>query len=110
MATLQLADGTTRALEVADTRRSRRRGLLGRTSVDGGALLITNCRSVHTFGMTFAIDVAHLSKAMRLLRVTTMIPGRVGAPVWRARHVLEADAGSLAAWGLLVGQTITVSS
>jgi uncharacterized protein len=110
MATLVLADGTTRVLEIADTRRARRKGLLGRESVNSGALLITKCRSVHTIGMKFAIDVAHLSDAMQVLRTKTMVPGRVGAPVWSARHVLEADAGSFGAWGLCVGQTVTVSS
>ncbi len=109
MATMVLANGTTRALEVADTRRARRRGLLGRVSVDGGALLITKCRSVHSIGMKFSIDVAHLSNSMHVLRITTMAPGRVGQPVWRARHVLEADAGSFASWGLQVGQAVTVA-
>lgn len=109
MKTLLLANGTTRALEVADTRRTRRRGLLGRSSLGGGALLITKCRSVHTFGMTFALDVAHLSAAMQILRTRTMVPGRLGAPVWRSRHVLEAAAGSFEAWGLGVGQTVAVS-
>ncbi len=73
-------------------------------------MLITRCRSVHTIGMTFAIDVAHLSAAMQVLRLRTMHPGRLGAPVWRSRHVLEADAGSFEAWGLGVGQTVAVAS
>jgi uncharacterized protein len=109
MATLVLADGTTRRLEIADTRSTRRRGLLGRSSVDGGALLITKCRSVHTIGMKFAIDVAHLSSDMAVVRMKTMAPGRLGVPVLKARHVLEADAGAFAQWGLRVGQTVAVS-
>jgi uncharacterized protein len=110
MAMLGLADGTTRVLEIADSRRARRQGLLGRSSVNGGALLITRCRSVHTIGMKFALDVAHLSVDNEVVRLTTMRPGRLGAPVWSARHVLEADAGSFAAWGLCVGQSVTVST
>ena len=37
--------------EVAQTRADRRRGLLGRTEVDG--VFILKARSVHTFGMKF---------------------------------------------------------
>ncbi len=108
MAALVLGDGRRIALEVAETRSARRRGLLGRTSVDGGALLITKCRSVHTLGMRFAIDVAHLDSSMRVLRVRTMPPQRLGAPVLRARHVLEADAGALGRWNLRVGNQVRV--
>ena len=108
MAALVLGDGRRIALEVAETRSARRRGLLGRSSVDGGALLITKCRSVHTLGMRFAIDVAHLDSSMRVLRVRTMPPQRLGAPVLRARHVLEADAGALGRWNLRVGNQVRV--
>lgn len=108
MATLVLGDGRRIAVDVADTRAARRRGLLGRASVDGGALLIKKCRSVHTFGMRFAIDVAHLDTSMRVLRVRTMLPQRLGMVVPRARHVLEADAGALERWNLKVGSQLQV--
>jgi uncharacterized protein len=108
MATLLLDAGRSVTLEIADTRSTRRRGLLGRDSVGEGALLLTKCRSVHTMGMRFPIDVAHLSTSMSVLKVTTMPVGRVGRPVWRARHVLEADAGAFARWGLAVGDVVTV--
>ena len=45
--------------EVADTRRARRRGLLGRDGLDG-ALVIERCRWIHTIGMRFPIDVAYV--------------------------------------------------
>lgn len=108
MATLGLPSGASVALEIALTRGARRRGLLGRESVDGGALLIAPCRGVHTFGMRFAIDVAHLSRSAKVLRVRTMRPGRLGAFVWRASSVLEADAGALASWGVSVGDVLEI--
>ena len=43
--------------ERAGDRRARAKGLLGRSGVDG-AFVITPCRSVHTIGMKFALDVA----------------------------------------------------
>lgn len=108
MAALVLGDGRRIAVEVAETRSARRRGLLGRASVDGGALLITKCRSVHTLGMRFRIDVAFLDEAMHVLRVRAMVPWRVGPVVWRARSVLEADDGAFAQWGLRPGDCLVV--
>jgi uncharacterized membrane protein (UPF0127 family) len=92
-------------LEVADTRRSRRTGLLGRDGVDG-ALLLRPARSVHTFGMRFAIDVAHVDADMGVLKITTMVPNRLGLPVWRARAVIECEAGAFARWDVHVGDTL----
>jgi len=103
-----LRDGRVLAsLEVADTRRTRRRGLLGRDGVEG-ALLLPRTRSVHTFGMRFALDVAHLDGSGRVLRVATMRPHRLGRPVLGARAVLEAEAGAFARWELAVGQSLVI--
>ena len=95
-------------VEVARSRAQRRRGLLGRDGIDG-AFLLPRTRSVHTVAMRFAIDVAHLDAGGRVLRVATMRPQRLGWPVWRARAVLEAEAGALARWGVGVGDTLVVA-
>jgi uncharacterized membrane protein (UPF0127 family) len=42
----------------------------------GHALLIPHCRSVHTFGMRFPIDVAFLDERGRALRVERCVPAR----------------------------------
>ncbi|WP_055569135.1 DUF192 domain-containing protein, partial [Streptomyces atriruber] len=94
-------------LEIADSARARRRGLLGRTGVSG-ALLLTPARGVHTVRMRFAIDVAYLDRGWRVLSVRTMRPGRVGLPRPRARHVIEAEAGAMARWGVRRGARIVV--
>ncbi|MBW5484044.1 DUF192 domain-containing protein [Streptomyces bambusae] len=96
-------------LEVAASYRARTRGLLGRDGVDG-ALLLTPAGSVHTFGMRFAIDVAYLDRRLRVLAVRTMPPGRLGLPRPRSRHVLEAEAGAMAAWGLRPGTVVGLSA
>ena len=92
-------------LEVAADRRARRRGLLGRDGIDG-ALLLQPARSVHTFGMRFPIDVAHVDADLEVLKVTTMVPNRLGLPVWRARGVIECEAGAFAHWGVKVGDRL----
>ncbi|MEU5218860.1 DUF192 domain-containing protein [Streptomyces sp. NPDC020807] len=106
--TLSVA-GRVLPLEVAASYRARRRGLLGRDGVTG-ALLITRTNSVHTFGMRFPIDVAYLDRRMRVTAVRTMPPGRLGMVRWRARHVLEAEAGAMAGWGLGPGVQVTVTA
>ena len=117
MAWLVRDDVVLAPVELARRRRDRARGLLGRDGIDG-ALLLAPARSVHTVGMRFAIDVAHCraldgdredsAERLAVLRVTTMRPGRVGRPVWRAGVVLEAAAGAFAAWGVEAGTVVGV--
>ncbi|MFZ3500053.1 DUF192 domain-containing protein [Streptomyces sp. 5.8] len=94
-------------VEVAASYRARTRGLLGRDGIEG-AMFLTPASSVHTFRMRFAIDVAHLDRRLTVIALTTMAPGRLGLPRLRARHVLEAEAGAMAAWGLRVGSPLRV--
>lgn len=95
------------SLEVADTARARRRGLLGRDGIEG-AMLLSPARMVHTFGMRFPIDVAHVDGDDTVMSVVTMKPWRVGRPRLRARHVIEAEAGALKRWGITPGVQIEV--
>ncbi|MFC9729401.1 DUF192 domain-containing protein [Streptomyces roseolus] len=96
-------------LEVAASYRARRRGLLGRDGI-AGAMLLTPANSVHTLGMRFPIDVAYLDRRLRVLAVVTMRPGRLGLPRPRARHVLEAEAGAMARWGVRPGTRLTLTA
>jgi hypothetical protein len=103
-----LRDGEVLAsLEVAGSRRARSRGLLGRDGVDG-ALLLRPCRSVHTVGMRFPIDVAFCDDELQVLRVVTMPRHRLSRLVWRSRAVIEAEAGAFARWGLRPGDKLEV--
>jgi len=91
--------------EVARDRRSRNKGLLGRDHLDG-ALVIERCRWIHTVGMRFPLDVAYLDDQGVVSKTVRMQRHRVGAPVFRARSVIEAEAGAFARWGLHVGLVI----
>jgi uncharacterized protein len=102
---LRRGDDDLGPVERADTIAARTLGLLGRTGV-AGALVLSPASSVHTIGMRFAIDVAHLDADLRVLRITTMARNRLGRPVRRSRHVLEAEAGTFARWGLAVGDAL----
>ena len=101
-----VSNGTVLAsAERADTHRERARGLLGRDGVEG-AMVLTSTRWVHTFGMRFAIDVAHLDANGTVLHVATLARHRIGTPVWKARTVVEAEAGAFGRWGLKVGDVV----
>jgi uncharacterized membrane protein (UPF0127 family) len=95
------------SVEIASTRADRRRGLLGRDGLDG-ALLIERARWVHTIGMRFSVDVAYLDASGNVLKTVRMGRHRVGMPVFKARSVVEAEAGAFARWGLHVGDQIDV--
>ncbi|MFI6346305.1 DUF192 domain-containing protein [Streptomyces sp. NPDC050560] len=94
-------------LEIATSYRARTRGLLGRDGIEG-AILLSPASSVHTFRMRFAIDVAYLNSRMKVVSLHTMKPGRLGTPRLRARHVLEAEAGAMASWGIRRGTRVRV--
>ncbi|MEU9762751.1 DUF192 domain-containing protein [Streptomyces sp. NPDC047985] len=94
-------------LRIAATYRTRSRGLLGQDGIDG-ALLITPCGSVHTFGMRFTIDVAYVDRKFNVIAVRTMKPGRLGLPRLRARHVIESEAGAMETWGLRPGARVRI--
>lgn len=95
------------SLEVADGRAARRRGLTGREGFEG-ALLLRPCRSVHTFGMRFPLDVAFCDEDLVVLRVARVARNRVTAPVLGSAAVLEAEAGSFERWGVEPGTQLEV--
>jgi uncharacterized membrane protein (UPF0127 family) len=96
------------SLDVAETVGERMRGLLGRDGLDG-AILLTHCRSVHTLGMRFPIDVAFLNRTGKVVAVVApMRPWRLGRSRLRARQVLEAEAGTFERWKLAVGDVLEV--
>jgi uncharacterized protein len=91
--------------DVAADRAARRKGLLGRDTIDG-TLVLRPCRQVHTFGMRTAIDVVWCDACGCVLRVTTVRPWRVSAVVWKSRFVIEAPPGAADRWRLQPGQVV----
>jgi hypothetical protein len=91
--------------ELATSHTDRGKGLLGRDGV-AGALVLDRTRWVHTIGMKFPIDVAHLDGEGMVLRVTHMAPNRIGSYVHAAARVVEAEAGAFERWGLKPGDRV----
>ena len=87
-----------RRFPVAVGRRARLLGLAGiERSRAGAGLLIPGCRSVHTFGMRFALDLVFLDREMRPLGVRRAVPPRRVAFSYGARAVLELPAARVPA-------------
>ena len=95
------------SLEVASSRRERRRGLLGRDGLEG-ALLLRPCTSVHTAGMRFDLDVAFCDEDLKVIETVRMRRWRVGRPRRGAHAVLEAEAGAFDRWRLRPGDKLEV--
>lgn len=83
--------------EVADTRWNRLVGLLGRQSLaPGTALVLDPCSLVHTWFMSFAIDLVFLDRESRVVRcVSHVAPFRIAWGGWRAHTTVELPAGTL---------------
>src|SRR4051794_10404064 len=88
--------GDDAAIHEASTFASRLLGLALLSGLPSGhALLIADCRSIHTFGMRFPIDVAFLDERGRILRVEGSVgPWRL-LTCRRAFAVIESPAGEI---------------
>lgn len=94
---------------VADTRRTRRKGLLGRDWMGAGeAIVITPCLAVHTAFMRFAIDVVFIDRDGRTVKIIEDLrPWRIAASS-RAHAVVEMAAGRARACGIEVGDRLSL--
>ncbi|MDR3725636.1 MAG: DUF192 domain-containing protein [Terracidiphilus sp.] len=83
-------------LEVANTSRTRRKGLLGRLLLSSGeGLWIIPCESVHTLFMRFSIDLVYLDCKRRIRKLrSNVVPWRLSACI-SAHSVLELPSGTI---------------
>src|SRR5207237_10441036 len=97
------------AVELAEKSEDRRRGLLGRTSLDpSAALIIAPCQSVHTFFMRFVIDVVFVDLQGRVLKIARELkPWRIAGSL-RAYAVVELTGGAAEHSGIGVGDRLVL--
>jgi len=95
----------------ADTFWTRLRGLTGRSGLDSGeGLWIIPCRSIHTHGMAFPIDVIFLDRERNVVGLEeNLSPGRFAPIRWKARTVLELPAGTVRRSRTRVGDRIEIA-
>lgn len=83
-------------------------GLLPYESLQGGeGMLISPCRSVHTFFMRFDIDVLYLSRDLKVLFLyENVVPGKTLPYSRDTWCVLELPAGTIAATDTRIGHQL----
>lgn len=92
----------------ADTALKRMKGLLGKENLPAGeALLLRPCKSVHTIGMKFPIDILFLGKGNKVVGAEEgVLPYRFSSFVLKAKCALELPAGTIASSGTELGDII----
>jgi uncharacterized membrane protein (UPF0127 family) len=93
---------------IVDTLFTRMKGLLGRAGLARGeALVIRPCNSIHTFFMSFCIDVVFLDRTYKVLKVVKNLKSwHVVMPVSSASSVLELKPGFADKYGIKEGITL----
>lgn len=96
---------------LADTFFTRLFGLLGRKGLEESAgLLITPSSGVHTFGMSFPIDIVSLDAKNRVLGAYENIgPWTVRGLSLKTRSVLELPAGRIRQCGIQPGDVLAMN-
>jgi uncharacterized membrane protein (UPF0127 family) len=88
---------------------SRARGLIGRAPLAADeALWIRPCNSVHTFGMSYPIDVLFLDRQQRVIRVVHLLQRRRMVGARRAHSTLELLGGMASSLNLIEGMRLKV--
>lgn len=98
--------GGGRELRHARSRRQKRRGLAGLEELPPQvALRIHGCRSVHTVGMRFPLDLLWLDAEGAVVRLDRGVPARRVRGCRAARSVVETLAGEGESFARLIGGT-----
>ena len=93
---------------VARTFPARVIGLLARRRFEfGEALVFPDCRSIHTIGMRFPIDVVFVSREWRVVAVRSPVaPGRLTVGAWHASATIELPTGTAKRASVRVGDQL----
>jgi uncharacterized membrane protein (UPF0127 family) len=97
------------AIEVAESAAQKVKGLLGRDCLlDGQGLLFKHCSSLHTFFMSFPIDIVFMNRNRKVLKVSQNVkPFHLVAAPLRAYYALELPANAIAKSQTKVGDNLT---
>ena len=96
-------------VKIAKTYFARLRGLIGSRLGPDEALLIPHCRQVHTFFMSYPIDIVFLDKAMRVISIHTLSPWRISPLILGSFYALELPKGGAKKQGIEVGRLLDIS-
>jgi len=96
---------------LAQTCIERTKGLLGwKTLEQRCGMLITPCKSIHTFFMSFPLDIVFLDVRRIIVKLVPNLPPWRISGCLGAAAVLEAPVGTIASCGLEVGDQLNWQS
>lgn len=95
-------------VKIANTFFSRLRGLLPKNIKSKDHILVLMpCKCIHTFGMSYAIDVIFVSKEGRILKIINdMKPNRWSPIIKNSQYVIEIESGIFSNLGIEEGDQI----
>lgn len=89
-------NGSKFTVMIGDSFFLRLRGLIGRKMAKNEGFWLTPCSGVHTWFMSYPIDILYLDEGLQVLRCDRQVPPwRLLRPVKGARQVIELPAGSI---------------
>jgi uncharacterized membrane protein (UPF0127 family) len=93
----------------ASTFWKRLRGFIARPEPKlGEGILLAPCNAVHTWWVSFPLDLVFLDENGKVLKlVRSLPPRRFTKPVPKARYVLEVPVGTIDTSGTCVGDELT---
>lgn len=97
-------------LVIADSFFTRLKGWLGKNAVsENEALLIKPCRSVHSFGMKFTIDVLFINSEQVIVGIfENLEANHLTLTVKQADYVVEIKGGLINKLNIEIGQIIEI--
>jgi hypothetical protein len=86
---------------------SRLKGLLFKPGLPSGeALIIPGCKGIHTFGMSFPIDVLFLGDKGAVLKAESSVKPWRFTFSFRGKNVVELPAGAIFQSGTQIGDSL----
>ena len=96
-------------VELAATRQSRRRGLLGRDHLDASAaVVLVPCAAVHTAFMRFPIDIVVIDRQGFAVKIMKDVRPWSIVAAMRGHAVIEMAAGALKRHQVRLGDRLTL--
>jgi uncharacterized membrane protein (UPF0127 family) len=99
-------------LETANGILKRMKGLIGKEKIESNyGLWIKRCNSIHTFLMSFPIDVIFVDKNLKVKKCIEQIePNKIIWPICGASSVIELKSGFLKEHKTQIGDQLHVDS
>lgn len=70
-------------------------------------LLIYKCNSIHTFGMTYSLDIVYLNRHLKVVKLIENIKPKRMSLCLRAKHTLELLTGEISRLHIREGMTLS---